>query len=312
MQEAVARRDSRRVMSETDPTEMQNRKIMKDAAALENKLKSDGKSDTEVAKAMQDKYGSPVTADDIKNGMTWWSEISHSTASAEKAATAAEKGTYQGGLMSNSGGLRWLPDRVQELTHLKAQGFTVKQIAQIITKRFGVAVSEDAVRQQINIHGIGGKVIWTPDMDAALLRMYARGDTGAKISKSFNDTFGKFVGATAIERRVQTLQTAERQSRGELKRGNRGSEWPPDAEAIMRGNEIKGLSYSQIGQLLEDRTGNIYSRGAIAGKLMRIRNEPSFALQAEAGDILNALRQNIERSKADDIAATILNLCKAA
>lgn len=368
MQEAIARRESGRVRTEVDATEAQTKRLMTEAASIESRMMDEGKSATEIAKAIDDRFNSHTTAADIESGRTWWTvdtkqrperitmpqgenadlvgrtyfkwtpeRVQEITSLMKQGKTLDEIATdlsqkynfeiskgavhqagYARGIsalelskqldarqsMRDAGGnFRWTPERVQETVSLKAQGMTVPEIAAEMSVRHGTKIGDDAVKGVLYKRGVGTKFYWTPDLDAALFKMHTSGASENAMTSKLSAMAGTVLSAETVSRRAYLLGLAERKS---------GKRTNAAVDAVLKSDDIKGKTYPEIGQMIEAKTGAVLSREEIAGKLMRLRNEPQFALAGESGDILTSLRGDIERSRADEIAAQILELCKAA
>lgn len=187
------------------------------------------------------------------------------------------------------------------------QGLSPREIAAAMNKLHGTSLTAEDIAARNVWWNVDNKLppafdkapdartSWTPELTALVETMVQDGALFGDIAKEVSKVVGRDVDPATIYNRV--VRTAsERKTVG--KPIEPSSAWPADALNILRSDEIKDLSYSKISSLLEDRTGNIYSRNAVASKLAAIRREkgdPLFAIRDERSA---DARFELERPKA--------------
>lgn len=115
----------------------------------------------------------------------------------------------------------------------------------------------------------------SPEARGEIERMMKAGMLYRAMAERMSDLVGAPVSPRMIENVANRFGLAKRAQQQPA----RGA-WPPDALALLTSPDIEGLSYKQIADLLTERTGNVYTRGAVAGKLQRLRDELDEAERA--------------------------------
>lgn len=173
------------------------------------------------------------------------------------------------------------------------QGLSPREIAAAMNKLHGTSLTAEDIAARNVWWNVDNKLppafdkapdartSWTPELTALVETMVQDGALFGDIAKEVSKVVGRDVDPATIYNRV--VRTAsERKTVG--KPIEPSSAWPADALNILRSDEIKDLSYSKISSLLEDRTGNIYSRSAVASKLRALRRENGEPLYSIRGD----------------------------
>jgi hypothetical protein len=120
--------------------------------------------------------------------------------------------------------------------------------------------------------------LWSREANLELAKLHKQSDWPADIAPKLSDRFGRTYSEDKVASQLEKLGLVE--SSRKLPRTSEG-EWQPDALQLLQSERARGLSAAQLAHLIEQETGQVTTKGAVIGKLDRLRSEKARADLAE-------------------------------
>lgn len=163
------------------------------------------------------------------------------------------------------------PEERALLTRMRAGGASNAEMVKAIKEQFGRDITAKALTSRpeayFNDYSRRPRLPWTPEHVETLQQMAMEGKSGVQMAEHFSKIFGEPVNGRQVFQALKRFSARKADDPA----AHTGA-WPPDVIALLTSDEVDGMSYSQIARLLTERTGNVYSRASIGGKLARLRD----------------------------------------
>jgi hypothetical protein len=245
-------------------------KVALQAATLVQNMKAAGIGPNEIAAQLQHQFGTPVNPADVASGQGWWSVGA-----------------------SPAGGLRWTPEEKALLASLYQQGKSYADIAQGLKDSTGRDITNSTVSVRRRDFGIPARssmqTMWPREANLMLAQLAEKGATTADMASQLSRAFGQGYTPRQIGQQIDRLRLGARDAPNAP-----GASWQPDAVALLTSPQAQGMTAQQLADLIYRETGQVTSKGAVLGKLDRLRAEKAR----------QELAEDLARVKATTLRAT--------
>jgi hypothetical protein len=255
--------------------------LAENVSALEKSMRLQGSPPSEIANAIETRFGDQVgkvDPKDIADRTAWW-----------------HVATDNGGSRGKGGRFDpWSKEERDILARGMKEQLSYKDIAKQITDFSGRVASPESIysaRQNFGWPGIRKNSdmgdLWPREANVMVAHLYDQKMPVGQMAKELSNAFGKDYSPKTVGDQLERLLRKP----GTL----RGEQWQPEATDLLKDELASGTPAHKIAELIQKETGQVVTRAAVLGKANRLREQQMRENLAE--DLAKSGKNMPERTK---------------